>query len=143
MDIIGLLAKQYGFRPIFAWYPNLAVGHKQLTPYESEVLRLQYEQFPDLGAMYQSVYKRGSEIKRPDFYDLEDVVDDQSGSLYVGISHMKPEGDQIVANRLVQIIESTRKIEGARPQIERCWQKSNFRARTKVPNGASNKGRCM
>ncbi|MFY9675409.1 MAG: SGNH/GDSL hydrolase family protein, partial [Terriglobales bacterium] len=32
MDIVNLLAKQYNFRPIFAWYPNMAVGHKDLTP---------------------------------------------------------------------------------------------------------------
>jgi hypothetical protein len=105
IDIIELLAKQYSFRPIFAWYPNLAVGHKELTPYEQQVLRLQYEQFPDLGEMYQSVYNRSGEINRPNFYNLADVVDDQKSSLYVGISHMKPEGDQIVAERLFEILE--------------------------------------
>jgi hypothetical protein len=106
IQIIDLLAKQYGFRPIFTWYPNLAVGHKELTPYEQEVLRFQYEQFPDLGAMYQAVYRRAGEIKSPEFFDLESLVDDQKSSLYVGISHMKPEGDQIVADRLFNILQS-------------------------------------
>jgi hypothetical protein len=114
MEMVNLLARQYGFRAIFAWYPNLAVGHKELTPYEHQVLRFQYEQFPDLGEMYRAVYARGREIKRQDFYDLEDIVDDQKGSLYVGISHMKPEGDQIVADRLFDILE--RKGEYAAPR---------------------------
>jgi hypothetical protein len=56
--------------------------------------------------MYQAVYNRSSEINRPDFYNLADVVDNQKSSLYVGISHMKPEGDQIVADRLFEILES-------------------------------------
>jgi hypothetical protein len=105
MDIVSLLAKQYGFRPIFAWYPNLAVGHKELTSYEQQVLRFQYDEFPHLGAMYQAVYNKGREIWRPDFYYLGDMMDDQKSSLYVGISHMKSEGDQIVAERIFDILQ--------------------------------------
>jgi len=105
IGIIDLLGKQYGFRPVFAWYPNLAVGHKQLTSYEEQVLRFQYEDFPDLGLMYKAVYDKSAEIKSADFYNLADIVDDQKASLYVGISHMKPEGDRIVAHRLFEIIE--------------------------------------
>src|SRR5262249_45708211 len=100
MDLISLIGKQYGFRPVFVWYPNLAVGHKELTESERQILRSQYEQFPDMGGMYQAVYARSGEINRPDFYDLAGVVDDQKNSLYVGISHMNSEGDEIVARRL-------------------------------------------
>ena len=105
MDIVNLLAKQYGFRAIFAWYPNMAIGHKELTPYEQQLLRSEYQKFPDLGLIYQAVYKRGREIRRPDFYYLGNLLDEQKSSLYVGISHLKPEGDQIVADRLFDILE--------------------------------------
>jgi hypothetical protein len=105
MDIVELLAKQYGFRAIFAWYPNLAVGHKELTPYEKQVLSMEYQKFPGLGLMYQAVYKRGLDVHRPDFHHLGDLLDDQKSSLYVGISHLKPAGNQIVADRLFDILE--------------------------------------
>ncbi len=105
MDIVELLAKQYGFRAIFAWYPNMAVGHKELTPYEQQVLNMEYQKFPDLGLMYQGVYKRGLEFNRPDFHYLGNLLDDQKSSLYVGISHLKPEGNKIVADRLFDILE--------------------------------------
>lgn len=105
MAIIELLAKQYGFHPVFAWYPNLAVGHKEQTPYEQQVLQLEYKKFHDLGAMYQAVYQQGREIKSPDFHYLGDMLDDQKSSLYVGISHLKPEGNHVVADRLFQILE--------------------------------------
>jgi hypothetical protein len=68
------------------------------------VLNMEYRKFHDLGLMYQAVYKRGREIKRPDFYYLGDILDDQKSSLYVGISHLKPEGNQIVADRLFNIL---------------------------------------
>jgi hypothetical protein len=105
MAIIELLAKQYGFHPVFAWYPNLAVGHKEQTPYEQQVLQLEYKKFHDLGATYQAVYQQGREIKSPDFHYLGDMLDDQKNSLYVGISHLKPEGNQVVADRLFEILE--------------------------------------
>ena len=105
MEIVSSLAKQYGFRAIFAWYPNMAVGHKELTPYEQQVLDMEYRKFPGLGSMYQTTYERGREIKSPDFYYLGDLLDDQKNSLYVGISHLKPEGNAIVADRLFDVLE--------------------------------------
>jgi hypothetical protein len=113
MDIVGLLGKQYGFRAIFAWYPNLAVGHKELTPYEQQVLNMEYQRFPDLGAMYQATYQKGRELKNPDFYYLGDLLDDQKSSLYVGISHLKPQGNEIVAERLFEILEHKSSIPSA------------------------------
>lgn len=106
--IIHLLGKQYGFQPIFAWYPNLAVGHKDTTPYEKEVLASQYQQFPDLGLMYQAVYQQSSEIQSLDFYNLADSVDNQKESIYIGLSHMRPEGTRIMADRLFDILNGKR-----------------------------------
>jgi len=110
MSIVDLLAKQYGFRPIFIWYPNLAVGHKTLTEYEQEVLRQQYREFPNLGRMYQAVYNRSGEIQHADFYNLSDSVDDRKDSLYIGLSHMRSEGTEIMADRLFAILEGKKSI---------------------------------
>jgi hypothetical protein len=105
MEFVELLAKQYKFRPVFAWYPNMAVGHKELTPYEQQVLASEYRQFPGLGVLYAAAYKRAQELNRPDLLYLGDMLDDQKDSLYVGISHLKPEGNRIVADHLFSILE--------------------------------------
>ncbi len=105
MDIVSLLARQYGFRPIFVWYPNMAVGHKQLTPYEQQVLGLEYRKFPGMDLMYQAVYEHSREINRPNFYNFANALDDRKDSLYKGISHLNPEGDQIVAGRLFDLLQ--------------------------------------
>jgi hypothetical protein len=117
MDIVNSLAKQYGFRAIFAWYPNLAVGHKELTPYEQQVLNMEYQKFPDLGSMYEAVYKRGRGVRSPDFHYLGDLLDDQKSSLYVGISHLKPEGNRIVAHQLFDILQHKGGIPAGAPDI--------------------------
>lgn len=105
MGIVDLLAKQYGFRAIFAWYPNMLVGHKQLTPSEQRVLQIECRRVPKLDLMYQAVYQKGRELKRPDFYYLGDLLDDQKSSLYLEIGHLNVEGDRIVADRLYDILE--------------------------------------
>jgi len=105
MEIVDSLAKQYGFRAIFAWYPNMAVGHKDLTPYEQQVLNFEYQDFPELGLMYKGAYQKAREIKNPNFYYLGDLLDDQKNSLYVGFSHLKPAGNEIVAKRIFDILE--------------------------------------
>jgi hypothetical protein len=107
MNTVELLAQQSHFRPIFAWYPNLAVGHKRQTPYEDQVLRMEYKKFPGLGPLYQAAYDQARQVKRPDFIYLGDLLDDQEESLYVGISHLKPEGNRIVADKLFEIFQQT------------------------------------
>lgn len=109
MDIVNLLAKQYNFRPVFAWYPNMAVGHKELTSYEQQVLASEYHQFPDLGVIYKATYDRAKEMHRPDLIDLSNLLDNEKDSMYVGISHLKPEGNQIVAEHLFGILQKAAK----------------------------------
>ena len=58
MDIIELLAKQYSFRPIFVWYPNMAVGQKQLTPEEAELRGRLEKKFPGLDRVYRAAYEK-------------------------------------------------------------------------------------
>jgi len=106
MDIIGLLAKQYGFRPIFVWYPNMAVGHKPLTREEADVGRRVRKRFPGMDLIYRAAYDRCRAVSRPDLYYLGDILDNTQATLYRGISHLNAEGNRIVADRLFEILEN-------------------------------------
>ena len=106
MDIIDLLAKQYGFRPIFAWYPNMAVGHKQLTPEEAVLDRRLNKKFPGMESVYRAAYEECREVRRPDLYYLGDLLDNTNATLYRGIAHLNAAGNQIAADRIFQILES-------------------------------------
>lgn len=106
MNVIGLLAKQYGFRPIFVWYPNMAVGHKQLTPDEAQLNRRLKKRFPGMDLVYRAAYEKCRAVSRPDLYYLGDLLDDTKTPLYRGIAHLNAAGNQIVADRLFQILEN-------------------------------------
>ena len=106
MDIIELLAKKYGFRPIFVWYPNMAVGHKQLTAEEADVGRRVKKRFPGMDLVYRAAYERAREVSRRDLYYLGDLLDDTQAPLYRGIAHLNVTGNQIAADRLFEILEN-------------------------------------
>jgi len=106
MDIIDLLAKQYGFRPIFVWYPNMAVGHKQLTPDEAVLNKRLNKKFPGMESVYRAAYERCREVKRPDLYYLGDLLDDAQAPLYRGIAHLNATGNQMAADKLFLILEN-------------------------------------
>jgi lysophospholipase L1-like esterase len=118
MEMINALGKQFRFRAIFAWYPNMAVSHKELTPDEQQTLAVEYKKFPGMGAMYEAVYKRARELNPPGLVYLGDLLDDQKASLYVGISHLKPEGNQIVADRLFDILQPQSNEHQANPTTQ-------------------------
>jgi len=106
MDIIDLLAKQFGFRPIFAWYPNMAVGHKQLTADEAVLSHRLKKRFPGMDLVYRAAYEKCREVSRPDLYYLGDLLDDTTAPLYRGIAHLNATGNQMAADRLFQILEN-------------------------------------
>jgi len=106
MDIIDLLAKQYRFRPIFVWYPNMAVGHKQLTPDEAVLDRRLNKKFPGMESVYRAAYEKCREVSRPNLYYLGDLLDDTKAPLYRGIAHLNATGNQMAADRLFQILEN-------------------------------------
>ena len=130
MEFVNLMGKQYHFQPVFAWYPNMAVGHKELTSYEQQVLASEYHQFPGLDLIYKVAYDKARDLHRPDLIYLGDMLDNQKDSLYVGISHLKPEGNQIVADHLFEILEHASRT----PAVSSAPTKS----KTSTPSGHSN-----
>lgn len=105
MDVVGLLAQKYGFRAIFTWYPVLVAGHKRLTPYEQAAEKEQERRFPGITRMYRAAYARCEQTHRENLYYLGDVFNNEPAWLFRGIAHLKPKGNQIVADRLFQIVE--------------------------------------
>ena len=79
---------------------------------------MEYTKYPGMGEMYQAVYKRARELNPPGLIYLGDLLDDQKASLYVGISHLKPEGNQIVADRLFDILEHQSNEHQASPSAQ-------------------------
>ena len=105
IDLVDALAEHYHFRPVFIWHPNIDVGHKHLTPEEERLRRMEQNGVPGLDALFRASYARAAHINRPDFYDFGDLLDDRNDTLYVEATHLGPEGNRIIADRVFQILE--------------------------------------
>ena len=105
MEIIRMLGQQYGFRPLFVWYPTLVVTHKPLTGSEQKAKVKEEERFPGISRIYQAVYATSQEIQSPDFRYLGGVFDDEKKEVFVGISHIRPDSNRTIADRLFEIVE--------------------------------------
>jgi hypothetical protein len=79
---------------------------------------VEYKKYPGMGEMYEAVYKRARELNPPGLIYLGDLLDDQKASLYVGISHLKAEGNQIVADRLFDILQNQNNEHQASPTTQ-------------------------
>jgi hypothetical protein len=83
----------------------MAVGHKRFTPDEQAVDRIDEQQFPGMNGIYRAVYAQCREVHRSDLHYLGDALDNVSDSVYVSVSHLNSKGNQVIADRLYDILK--------------------------------------
>ncbi|MEL6269457.1 MAG: SGNH/GDSL hydrolase family protein [Chloroflexota bacterium] len=98
--IVDRLATEYGFEYALFWQPVITVGDKPLTPEEAPLAG----GLGDAGALYTETYQLIEQ--RADDTDnlhyIADAFDDTEQFLYVDPFHIVPEGNEIIANRMLQ-----------------------------------------
>jgi hypothetical protein len=111
---VEALAHYYHFDYLFFFQPALPLGKKPLTPLEQMI---KDEIDPALVTLYAETYQK-ARAEAPQyqyFYDISDVLDDQTALLWFDAYHIIPEGNKLVAQRMLQII-STQKNEAAQSE---------------------------
>jgi hypothetical protein len=96
----------YGFEYCFFWQPILPVGDKPLTIEEQEMAGEMSSLSPTLPALIAATYNRMAQVI-PDetrLYDLTDVLDAQSGQVWIDFMHITPEGNALVAAAMLDVI---------------------------------------
>ena len=113
-QIVDALAKKFHFRYKFVWPPYISEGRKPLT---AEEKLLAAEGDPDLKRLYASVYRKMQRprARYPHLYSLTDTFDGYPDLLWLDDTHVTPLGNELLARRILQIIESEprRSLDGA------------------------------
>jgi len=101
--IVHALAREYGFKSLFFWQPFITDGDKSLTAEEQEMKR---GMDPALIELYGSVYRRVQQAaeKYEDLYDMANVFDEYEPLVWIDIAHVTPEGNRLIAQKMVQVI---------------------------------------
>jgi lysophospholipase L1-like esterase len=102
-EIVNALAQKYGFKALFFWQPQIAVGEKPLT---SEELEMRRELDPVVVEFYQSVYHRVQQVakKYKNLYYIADTFDSANSQIYIDQVHVTPVGNRLIAERIFREI---------------------------------------
>ena len=104
--IVSTLSQKNGFKYFFFLPPAIALGRKPLT-LEEQKMKRQVESDTKLTelftAVYQKIEKRSSNY--PYLASMVDVFDDCHALVWIDAGHVTPLGNQLIANRMVDIIQ--------------------------------------
>jgi len=105
-ELVSALARKYSFDYYFFWPPCISRGNKVLTS-EEETLKRGLD--AALERLYHSVYDTmGPRIpQHTNLYSMTDVFDDYEPLLWLDDVHVTPEGNQLVAERMLQVIRES------------------------------------
>jgi lysophospholipase L1-like esterase len=104
-EIIDVLAKRYGFEAFMFIQPILSMGNKPLTR-EEQQMKETFERDKALDklatAVYRTLDRESSKYER--LYYLAHIFDGNPDSLWIDPSHVNPVGNDLIAQRVVEVI---------------------------------------
>jgi len=106
--IVDALAQKYGFKFLFFWQPNIAIGEKPLTSEEQEMRR---RMDPALVELHGSVYGRVQQLgkKYKNLYYFGRIFDSLNSGIWIDPFHVIPEGNQLVAQKILDVVTARNK----------------------------------
>jgi lysophospholipase L1-like esterase len=104
IDVVGALAKEYGFSYVFFWQPVIFAGDKPLTAGEQEIRESRRKAWPGVEELYQKTYELVRRENRPHLFYIADVFGSYKDNLYLDFAHLPPEGNRLVAARMYEVL---------------------------------------
>lgn len=109
--IVEALSEHFDFKFYFFWQPTIGAGNKALTEDEQEILALDTPRsgpgyFNDpLGAVrqtYEAIEAISTEFDN--LFFIGDTFDDYTEQIYIDIWHITPQGNEIIARELFNVL---------------------------------------
>lgn len=97
--VVAALSQEFGFSYSFFWQPELPFSAKPRT---DEERRLAVHHLPLLRAVRQRL--EAARPTMPNAYDLSNVFDSQTDQIFIDPVHVTPDGNAIVARRILDAI---------------------------------------
>ncbi|HEX2619734.1 MAG TPA: SGNH/GDSL hydrolase family protein [Phototrophicaceae bacterium] len=105
--LVAHLADAYGFDYAFFWQPTLFLTNKTLTSIESGILATQNQKWLDLNErVYNQIKTAAGTTGNEHLYYIADLFDDVDGFLWFDYVHIVPEGNALVAQKMVDTLRA-------------------------------------
>jgi len=105
--IVSALAQKYGFKYFFFLPPILSLGNKPLTPEEQEMKHKTETEaafYKLLAAVYQTIERKSS--KYQNLYSMVHIFDRYDSLIWIDDDHVTPIGNQLIAERMLDVIQA-------------------------------------
>jgi lysophospholipase L1-like esterase len=115
--IVEALAREYGFKFLFFWQPQVSVDGKSLT---SEELEMKRGLDPDLIEFYEAVYRRIQQVakKYENLYYIADTFDSSNLQIYIDQVHVTPVGNQLLAEKIHRVIVERNLLDNRQQELK-------------------------
>jgi len=100
--MIEALSRAYNFRYLLAWQPIIFT--KAAKSADEKALLTYDKMHPEL--LYRLATRRLREMELKKFYDLTNIFDKIDQSIFIDECHVTPQGNQIIAEKLVEILKT-------------------------------------
>jgi len=110
--IVNALGEKYGFKALFFLPPHIELGKKPLTSEERQIEAEEEEESdPAFTEFFTSIYQglERESSKGQNIYSMADVFDNTDGPVWIDGGHTTPLGNEIIASRIVEIMQSSRR----------------------------------
>jgi len=108
LQVVDALARTYGFQPFYFWYPTSSAGKKPLTAEERDFVRRDLQGNLARFQLTQALYEICRKVHRPNYFYLGNALDDERGQFYLDDAHLTPEGNEIMAEKIFQVLTKTK-----------------------------------
>ena len=100
---IRALSKEYGFRALFFWQPNLFSLNRTMNDFERTILgNASPVLVKSQKAVYEAAKARLSGREDENIFFIGDIFDDEEEPIYIDWMHIGPNGNAIIAQRMFE-----------------------------------------
>lgn len=102
---VKAIGKEYGFKSLFFWQPNLLSDSKKLLPYEKIIINKSSQSFIK---SQKKVYLDAKSVflkrEEDNIFFLGDIFEDTNEPIYIDWCHIGPDGNKIIARKIYKEI---------------------------------------
>ncbi len=99
LQILHALSKQYNFKLLCFWQPNLYVK-KNIRDYEQRIYDINHNEREFVQLVYTEIAKDNRFSSIPYFYNLQAVLDHIDKAIYIDFCHVNKYGNEIIAKAM-------------------------------------------
>lgn len=104
---VKALGKEYGFKAFFFWQPNIFNGERNYYPYEEAIIKNSKPVFIESQRqLYTEAKSRFSARENENIFFLGDIFNQVNAPIYIDWCHISPSGNSVIANRILEKIET-------------------------------------